>query len=113
MFISRQIMVVSGRVDYGGVSEGIQLKYSCAKLKKSNTKISPKVSQGIETKYYFEYVFISIYPTVSPRNVALDGSGGVALFYSNRKQPLEQFDELRWGNRQLVYSLLVLDSYAI
>ena len=57
--------------------------------------------------------FISIYPTVSPRNVALDGSGGVVLFYSNRKQPLEQFDELRWGNRQLVYSLLVLDSYAI
>ena len=33
VFISRQIMVVSGRVDYGGVSEGIQLKYSCAKLK--------------------------------------------------------------------------------
>ena len=33
VFISRQIMVVLGRVDYGGVSEGIQLKYSCAKLK--------------------------------------------------------------------------------
>ena len=108
--------------DHGGIREG-GLRWCqwghptqillCQTQKRATPRFLPKYQRVLRLNIILSMFFISIYPTVSPRNVALDGSGGVVLFYSNRKQPLEQFDELRWGNRQLVYSLLVLDSYAI
>ena len=85
----------------------------CQTQKRATPRFLPKYHRVLRLNIILRMSFISIYPSVSPRNVALDVSGGFVLFYLNRKQPLEQFDELRWGNRQLVYSLLVLDSYAI